>query len=936
MVKCQSCALGESLRISRLRRQVAVAISLISMACGALPVALGQLPVTELTAISPSGATHGSQVEVQTFGANQEDGTQLQFSHPGIKAVPKQAPRNEFVRDPHPVAGKFDVSVSKDVPPGIYDVRLASRFGVSNPRSFVVGAFPEAADKGNNRPLVAAQKIELPMTVNGVADANSTDYYKLHLASGSRVLVECLAQRIDSRMDAALAIYSADGRELKRNFDSIGRDPMIDFTASAEGDYVIAVWDFFYEGGNDYFYRLNVGQQAHVDYIFPPSGLAGTRMATTLFGRNLTGGFPVGRERVDGVSLEAKPINIDLPANADTLSVGGYLQPQSADIDGISYSTPDGSSLFVGVSSVPVIVELEPNNEASAAQVVPVPCEIAGQFFPRRDADVFQFDMRKGEKYRLEVISQRMGLETDPLMIIEKLTRGAEGKITVSNVAQVDDSQGRTQLVGSPFDTSTDDPSYRLSADSDSTYRVTVRDQFGDGPSDPRWVYRFAVRPLKPDFRLHAVPEETRVANPNEVRLTSLAVRRGGTVALKVAVERRDDFDGDIAIEVEGLPAGVQCPSVVLGSNRDTVSLVFLASEDANPWAGPIRIIGRAESAGQKLIREARYGAILWGTANKTLVRPEFRLTREFYLAVVPEVIPALVKATVEPVLESSLGGKFDIPLELTRRGGFAEAVKLVAQDVPAELKPADVDIAADKSAGKLAISLTNSKLKPGVYTFHLRSDTKFKYSRNPEAVAAAEADLQKLNQVVAQLTAKAAELKTARDTTNSQSSATAAEKTAAEEAVRNADATLKRATDLKVAEEKRIADLKKSSAPADVNVALVSTPIQIRVVRSPLKLALPKAQIGIERGKKTELDVSLERKYGFSEAVELTLELPSEASGVAAEKVSLAADKSVAKLIVSAAESAKPGNVSATLRAKAKFNGVDVDDSLSVALTIP
>ena len=35
-----------------------------------------------------------------------------------------------------------------------------------------------------------------------------------------------------------------------------GRDPLIDFEAPADGDYVVGLYDFIYAGGGDYYYRL--------------------------------------------------------------------------------------------------------------------------------------------------------------------------------------------------------------------------------------------------------------------------------------------------------------------------------------------------------------------------------------------------------------------------------------------------------------------------------------------------------------------------------------------------------------------------------------------------------------------------------------------------------------------------------------------------------
>ena len=78
-------------------------------------------------------------------------------------------------------------------------------------------------------------------------------------------------------------------------------------------------------------------------------------------------------------------------------------------------------------------------------------------------------------------------------------------------------------------------------------------------------------------------------------------------------------------------------------------------------------------------------------------------------------------------IYETSIGGTLELPIQLVRRAGFAEAIKLVATNIPNDIKPADVDIPADQSAGKLAIAINNHNMV-GTYTFYLRAESKFNY----------------------------------------------------------------------------------------------------------------------------------------------------------------------------------------------------------------
>jgi hypothetical protein len=1001
------------------------------LACGVLlaaaSAATAQLPTTELHSMFPPGGKVGTTFNVRTTGANQDDAWKLMFLHPGITAeIKKAAVNDEFLPEPLPQAGHFQVTIAGDVPPGLYEAWVVGRFGISNPKTFAVGTRDEWIDDGSNRQPASAKEIPVGYTINGQADANVVDYFAVTLKQGQRILVECLGQRIDSRINATLAISDEQGTELVRDLDTDGYDPLLDFTAPADGKYLIAVWDFYFDGGTDYFYRLHVHEDPRIDFVFPPAGTAGSSGQFTVYGRNLPQGKPAASVTVNGHTLEAITADIALPAETPRLDVVKYLEPQSVGLDAVPYTLPATRPVMVGIATSPITLESEPNNDFLAPQTLSVPCEVAGQFFPERDIDVYQFDARKGETFIIEVISHRLGLDTDPFLSIDRLTKDGAGKITVAaGVAQVDDSQNRNNLIGGVFDTSTDDPSYRFVAPEDATYRVIVTDQFGDSRNDARMVYRLAIRPEAPDYRLYAVPEDIKVANNNQIPFHSLVLRRGGTALLKVSAERLDGFSGDIALSAQDLPAGVSCAGGILTPQQTTVWLVFEAAEDAAEWAGPIRILGRAATDQEELQREARAGSIIWGTGNNQQTRPEYRVVRQLTLSVTSEMAPALVRVGETKMYETSLGGSLNLPIQLTRRNDFNEAVKLVASNVPNEVKPGDVDIAGDKSEGALTIAITNAKAVPGTYTFYLRSDTKVKYSRNPELVTRTEQQRDQLNEIANQLNEQVktlteqkdaavktatdaaanakttAEAKTAADkaveqaaealkqaeaklaearkaaeahaddqaaqdavaaaekeltaageakksadedaakATQSASEAQTAQqsaeeaKTKAEQALKDSQDKAKRATDAKTALDKRVEEVKKANNPADVNIALVSTPIQLRIVSTPIKLAAAQAEVQVKKKDKAELLLQLERLYGFAEAVELTLEAPKDAAGLAAEKLSVAADQSEGRLQVTAAENTPVGKHAVVIRAKAQFNKVNVEATIPATIEV-
>jgi hypothetical protein len=160
----------------------------------------------------------------------------------------------------------------------------------------------------------------------------------------------------------------------------------------------------------------------------------------------------------------------------------------------------------------PVTLEVEPNNSPAQAQKLMPPCEAAGQFFPKNDEDWFVFDVQQGDVFMIEAVSQRLGVLTDPFLLVQLVKKNEKGEEQVQELQGVDDGGGN--VGGANFDTGSDDPVYRLQAPSAGVCRIFLRDQYSTTSADPRNVYRLSIRKESPDFRLIAVPR-TPGANPD-------------------------------------------------------------------------------------------------------------------------------------------------------------------------------------------------------------------------------------------------------------------------------------------------------------------------------------------------------------------------------------------------------------------------------------
>lgn len=662
-----------------------------------------ELPVIRLDTVTPPGGKAGSEVEVGITGADLDEAKELHFSHPGITAESKDK--------------RFVVKIAANVPPGIYDVRAAGLLGISNPRAFVVGDLPQTVKAGaNNTPQTA---IELPIdsVVTGAATASVADYFKFTAKKGQRLLGDCEADELDSRLLPVLTFLDAAGHELATS----RRGGLLDFTVPADGGYLLKVHDLAFAGGADYFYRLALTTAPHIDFVFPPCGQAGEKGKFTLYGRNLPGGTPAQVNGDDGRPLEKLETEIEVPAVGDA-HVDGLRNPAAAAVDGFSYrlASPHASNaVFIGFANEPVIVEHEPNSKPAEAQKITPPCEMVGQFFPAGDADFYTFDAKKGDVWWIEIISQRLDLPTNPFVLIQRDTAD------VQEVYGADTNAG-----GIRFSTASNDPVVRFEAKEDGAYRVKVSDLFGNSRNDPRNVYRLIIRRESPDFRLAALAEpppekkDDRRAEPY-----STLLRADGATAIKVVALRRDGFAGEIELHVEGLPPGVtsQPTKIAAGANEGVVLLA--TGEKPERWAGSIRVIGKAKIGDKELVREARGGAVCWtvADANVDAVRP--RLARDIVLAVsAAESAPVSLGVAEDKRWDIPAGGKVEIPLKVTRRGEFKEALKLKPAGAPGLDAAKEIDVAAGAATTTATIDLATTKIPSGEYTVYFQAQTKGKF----------------------------------------------------------------------------------------------------------------------------------------------------------------------------------------------------------------
>lgn len=566
-----------------------------------------------LTGILPTGAQRGTEVEVRFTGQRLDDTKEIVFYTPGISVVKMETDRTNVV--------KATLKVAADCRLGEHPMRLRAATGVSEVRTFWVGALPVSAEAEPNSDAAKAQKIDLGSTITGTIASEDVDWFILHAEKGQRLSAEVEAMRLGRGVfDAALSIHDANGKLLTKADDSVlaMQDPVVTLIAPENGDYLVQLHETAYSGRDDYHYRLHVGAFPRPTAVFPPGGQAGEALSVKFLG-------DASGEIAQAIKLPATP--------QDKLGVfaeqGGSTAP---------------SANWLRVSEFPNVLESGANNSRLGATVTELtpPLALNGIIAAKGQADWFRFKARKGQPLEVAVFARRLRSPLDS--VIEVL-------------------DGKGSSVGSNDDTGGPDSSVKFTPGDDGDYFVKIRDQLNGG--GPDFVYRVEVIPPKPSLVLKT-PEVAR--NDTQSR-QYIAVPRGNRFATLVNV-RRANVSGDLGFKVDGLPQGVKLMAEALPVGVDAFPLVFEATADA-PVSGKLLDLV-AETSDKKRGAWRNDIGLVQGPNNTSY----YDTSVDKLLVAVTEAAPFKI-CIAEPKVPIVQGGAMDLKIVVERDAGFDEAISL-------------------------------------------------------------------------------------------------------------------------------------------------------------------------------------------------------------------------------------------------------------------
>lgn len=615
---------------------------------------------------------------------------------------------------PHKLTVKL--AIGEDAPEGVRRVRVRTPLALTNAQSFMVEAVAAQGEKENNDTPADAQPVVFPGIAAGSMDQmGDVDCFAFEAAAGDELVFEALGRALGSGLNPVMELLGPDGTELASSLD-FGDGDLLAHRFEAGGHYVIRITDEFLQAGG--FYRLNATRRPLITRAFPLGVQRGESRDILIEGYNLGGqsraeaSIPADyasneyslRFENEAGSL-VRPVKLAVSDHAPVYERGdndsiqtamaveapaaihGYIYNSQTgrDEDYYRFEAKKGEPLIVDVaaerlgSPVDSVVEIF-HADGRPVEIATVRC-VAETFVTLSDRDARSAGIRLDSWKDLEINDYMMiGSE---IIRISSLPDYPDEDVGFHNNSRfgwrygyfgttpghhaVDTKAYKVQIHppgqtfppngmpvyrlfaknddgGAPLHRK--DSYFRFEPPEDGAYVVKIADARGRQGAEN--AYQLEIRRPAPDFRIYT---DTDLVN----------IPKGGRHPVRVLADRLDGFDGEINVEIAGLPDGYKSTLGRILPGEESVSLLIEAEPGAESTGPDARFSVNAYAAldGKLVSRQSSIGAL-------NVVNP-------------PDIVAAQEPAEV--VLAP--GGTAKITVRAERHNGFEGRIPIGVSNLP-------------------------------------------------------------------------------------------------------------------------------------------------------------------------------------------------------------------------------------------------------------
>ena len=574
-----------------------------------------------LSGLEPRGLQRGTLAKFRLTGTNLASITRI------VSSSAKLSAELEPERDGS--SAQVKLTAASDAPRGSVDLSVVGPGGESGKVKVFVDDLPQVF------PLVTNTAV-LPVSFWGVLDEpGRSDEFTFEAKAGQTLVLDLAVRSVGSKLtNGSLTLLDERGVAIASDNGFDGGDRFVAWRVAVDGRYQARIGDQMLGATKNHFYRLSVGELPMVTGVFPLSATTNAEAELTLAGFNLpavakvrlkTGGagemdVPLDLEKfrarrafkllvAEGVQSTEREPN-DTPGEATSMQVPGAMngridRPGEADL--FRFEAQAGRLLIIETdaarrgSTVDTKVEvLHPDGTPVKRVLLQAVRNTANNFRPfSSDANNARLDNYEEMELNeflymngdvMQLLRMPQGPDSDMLFFTSAGKRRAYFDTTATGhaldeagfIVQPQPVDAKLVPSGLPvfalnFEND-DDGERRLGIDSrihftaptNGAYLARVTDTRGQGGD--RFAYRLVVREARPDFSVTLSG-----ANPTVSPVSGQS--------FTVTAERFDDFDGDIRVEIRGLPTGfsVSTPIVIQGGQTEAKGTIFAAMDAPQP-----------------------------------------------------------------------------------------------------------------------------------------------------------------------------------------------------------------------------------------------------------------------------------------------------------------------------------------------------------------
>lgn len=520
--------------------------------------------------VYPTGAQKGTVVEITVGGQNISRAKGILVSGEGVSG--------ELIPDPNPKASgkkkgkkdigeednlqladqvRFRLTIDKDAALGIRDLRLVMENGLTNRLYFEIGELPNVLEDGKAALSATAEK--LPVTFNGQIMRSDVDRFRFRASKGqqlvlkvsARVFVPYMADAVPGWFQPIIRLYGPSGKEVAFCDDyTYHVDPVLFYKVPESGYYEVEINDALYRGREDFSYRIDVGELPYVTSISPLGGPTGSSTTVALRGYN----------------LRKTSVKVSSPK-------AGFIP-----VSGVSRSGLTSNTVLFEASGLSPVRKVQGLGLSRDTALDIRPGEVDEDVIGRSmEQHWYSFTVDKKGLFRLWVTARHLGAPTDIRMTLFD----SMGRV----VKDVDDSEDPDDYMTTHFA----DPDLTTMLQP-GTYSVRLVESQGKAGED--YAYRFSVDRAEPDFSVHLEP-------------STVSVPEDGTGYFNVVLTRRQNFNGDVSINISGLPKGFVAKGTTIAQGQSRGLVTVTAPKGAEHKVLHPKVTATARKGDVTITREA-------------------------------------------------------------------------------------------------------------------------------------------------------------------------------------------------------------------------------------------------------------------------------------------------------------------------------------------